>query len=839
LDGIEITDPALGVVQTDLILRDGSLPLAPGASLFYYYETLITYNLLNTAYVTAQPTDEFGTIFPGLDKVQDHDSAEVREESLNLQKSLLTPQAWFAIGDTATFSLRLTVPAGDTNNFVVTDNLPVGLVYVDGSQRVQSPVGFSSSKPPLFSWDSTTRKLVWDFGDVQQTVATGNLVITYDVRVENVISNQDGIVLSNNASLTYGDNQHIGPVEASLTVGEPNLYLEKTPQTTPVDLQAGDSLRYRVEFWNNGHTTAWQMDWRDVLPNPAGDDGLYLIRNASLTVVAGDVSKNGTSVPLTAGDLMITTTTATDDTIALPPFAMTPGSHFYVEFDCRLQDSVVAGSLLTNRTAVDYASQPIGSHIDGVRDCENSPCDDDIDTVLNNYGEEAVFTFEVKGKICIVKTLVDGDDRHTIGEVFSYNLRTWIIEGISPAVVVQDDIPTGLSLTAHRISFPSGISFSNPDYDMPLDNVYFVMGDVTNVVNGNSLDDWFDIELTVMVDNLMVNQDGRKEINTATLQWDGGADVTSNQIVTEVVEPDLRVRKTVFPAFQIPGGKVTYTIVVGHSSVSHSEAFDLVITDKLPTGTTLVSSSEINYGNEQELEFRREKLPQAEIWKITYTVVIDEQAATEILENRLNLKWASIPGATGEIHNGRIGRDCDKPDSLNNYCDDAVVPLNLLRPGIALVKTVYEGHDKGASCPGSKRIEVKAKASVTYCFRITNNGDTWLDHLSLSDPDMNIKLLDLTLCPGGKLPLAPGASVCYYYETTATKSLVNHAKACARPVDEQGSELPYDKDLCATDEAEIIVVDESIPTLDQWGFLLFMILAGWVGWRQRRRYQSC
>ncbi|MCK5915524.1 MAG: DUF11 domain-containing protein, partial [Deltaproteobacteria bacterium] len=352
---------------------------------------------------------------------------------------------------------------------------------------------------------------------------------------------------------------------------------------------------------------------------------------------------------LTSGDLIISTTTGNNDTIALPAFEMAAGGHFYVEFDCQLMNLVIADETLTNETAAAYASQAAGDDTTGVRDCATPPCDDDNAGVLNNYGESASHDFKVRAKISIVKTLVGGNDHFTIGEEFAYNLRTWVIEGVSPDVEVHDDIPVGLTLQSHQISTPGIgiISFSDPGYNTPSGNVEFNFGDVTNAVNADPTDDHFDVELTVKVDNIAANQDGATITNNAFVRWSAGPDENSQNVDISIIEPLLEVSKTVFPTIQTRGDLVTYTVIAQHATGSTSDAFDLVISDTLPAGLTFISSTETNSGSGQNLEFHKAAMLQSEQWKFTYTVRVDATASSGTLENSLELDWSSIPGADG------------------------------------------------------------------------------------------------------------------------------------------------------------------------------------------------
>ena len=74
-----INDADLGIDQSDMTLVSGSEPLAPGASLVYYYDSTISGDLLNTADTSGNPTEADGTDIPGLTDPTDDDTAEVDE----------------------------------------------------------------------------------------------------------------------------------------------------------------------------------------------------------------------------------------------------------------------------------------------------------------------------------------------------------------------------------------------------------------------------------------------------------------------------------------------------------------------------------------------------------------------------------------------------------------------------------------------------------------------------------------------------------------------------------------------------------------------------------------
>ena len=649
------------------------------------------------------------------------DNATVNVNTPTLTKAVLTPQTWYAIGDTETYQLTLGVPAGDTSNFVLTDVLPAGLTYVTGSQSVALPSGFTAvNNPPSFSWNSGTRTLTWDFGNIHKDAPAGTIVVTYDVQVENVIGNQDGTLLTNTATLSYGSGPSTIQDSASITVGEPNLYMEKTPQTSAAGLDAGDALRYRVEFWNNGHTTAYRVNWSDVLPT-----GLFQIQNTALTVVSGSVVQTGTASAITGTDLTVSTTANTNDTLSLPAFDMAAGAHFYVEFDCILMNTVVAGQTLTNATRASYNSQLSGT--DG-RDNSTNPgnVDDDDDSNLNNYEESASHSFDVDATINIVKTLPGGTDHFTIGEDFQYNLRTWIIEGISPSVVVSDTLPTGILYQSHSITTPQvgNPAFGNATYDTRIgtgQDVSFDFGDVSNTSDNNTANDYFDTELTVRVANISGNQNGDTRNNSATVSWGAGSDVNSGTVTITVTEPNLVITKTVNPASQALDDIVTFTITVSHSG-STADAYDVVVNDVLPAGLTYIDTTlppaDVTVSG-QNLEFRKTVITRTDgSWTFTYRARIDRDSTVgQTLTNNADVTWASLSGATGAADSGRNGDDCGAPTPLNDYCDaDSASVTPTTSAFIDAVKTVAltgDNNGDGIVNPGD---------TLTYTVTLTNTG---------------------------------------------------------------------------------------------------------------------
>jgi len=131
------------------------------------------------------------------------------------------------------------------------------------------------------------------------------------------------------------------------------------------------------------------------------------------------------------------------------------------------------------------------------------------------------------------------------------------------------------------------------------------------------------------------------------------------------------------------------------------------------------------------------------------------------------------------------GLDIPPTFSRPDFADVAVQQKN---PEIALKQTIYLGHDGGEGCNSSNRIEAISGQPLTYCFEITNTGDTFLDDLQFLVPMLSINIDDLVRL-SGSTPIAPAGTQLFYYETKAAGNLTTVARVQANPVDDKGNDL--------------------------------------------------
>ena len=131
--------------------------------------------------------------------------------------------------------------------------------------------------------------------------------------------------------------------------------------------------------------------------------------------------------------------------------------------------------------------------------------------------------------------------------------------------------------------------------------------------------------------------------------------------------------------------------------------------------------------------------------------------------------------------------------------DDDTAEVDEVAPAIGVDKTVYAGHDAGASCAGSESVAGVNGDAVTYCFAVTNTGDTDLADVAVDDADLGIDQGDMTVLSGDLSPVwRRRRSVELFYETTIDGDLVNTATVTARRPS-VGAD-PTDDDTAEVDE---------------------------------------
>ena len=131
-------------------------------------------------------------------------------------------------------------------------------------------------------------------------------------------------------------------------------------------------------------------------------------------------------------------------------------------------------------------------------------------------------------------------------------------------------------------------------------------------------------------------------------------------------------------------------------------------------------------------------------------------------------------------------------------------------PSVSVAKTVYLGHDAGAGCAGSELATGVNGDAVTYCFVVTNDGETTLSPVTVADADLGLTKADMTVLSGDLASMAPGDTATLYVESLIDGDLTNTATVTGAPVDAGGDPLPGGQPVTAEDTAAVDEVGPSV-----------------------------
>ena len=250
-----------------------------------------------------------------------------------------------------------------------------------------------------------------------------------------------------------------------------------------------------------------------------------------------------------------------------------------------------------------------------------------------------------------------------------------------------------------------------------------------------------------------------------------------------------------------PGATVTWTYLVTNTGNISFPLASVVVTDSQPGITpTIVTTSDANGDG---------FLAPGETW--LYQVTSKAQNLTSpspgtTIVGGCNPNPVSVPGSRPTYENiGQVTVPGATASDPSHYCNPPTT-------GIILQKTVYEGHNGGASCPGGEVVNAPVDTLITYCFTITNTSQTFLSSLVFTDTDLGLNLSNLTL-RSGSIPLAPGAALVYFYETTLQKNLINTAMVKATPTDSTGTPIPGASPVTAQDIAQVLTAPTALDLL--------------------------
>lgn len=416
-----------------------------------------------------------------------------------------------------------------------------------------------------------------------------------------------------NMAASYINGTQNGPFSSVVTVKilEPSMSVSKT--ALPASGDAGDTITYSLVFSNASgvnNTTAYDVLITDTIPSKmtASLGSMTVVQNPLACAVGQANTSSGNNVHITY------TSVPTGCTVS-------------VTYTATLNTTVTAAEVLANDVDLTYTSLPgpngttvnsTGSSTPGVTGATNGERDYALTTSAN----------VTVNPVLPVKSIVSTSALHTsesgtgtnanprllaIGEVIRYRLAVTIPEGTQSAFTITDTLPAGFTYAGNpTISFIddalmtlSAGDLSGADNDalpptfvLPLGHINVVSPPVVTFSLGDIINNDSDanaemvvIDFDVLVNNTANNNNTNLKNNTFTVTINSILRGTSNNIRARIVEPLLDIVKSANDSTWRYDQAVTFTLNVSHTAASAAEAFEIVVTDTIPSSLTYVPGS--------------------------------------------------------------------------------------------------------------------------------------------------------------------------------------------------------------------------------------------------------
>ena len=680
------------------------------------------------------------------------------------------------IGEIIRYRLVAELPEGTVNDLNLSDTLPVGLTFLDdgtskaafisnGGGVTATAVAISniSGNDPsvaavpsnLVVSDVPATTADFAFGTVVNSDNDDDaeyLVVEFNALVDNSAtgSNDAGENRDNLFEILNGAVPLVTSGSLQVRIAEPNISVNKVASPTAGD--AGDVITFTVVLANStGDNVSSAFDVR--LSDPL-DPRLVSFSVTSITPL----------LCASLGDVDSSTATLLDISFV----EMEPGCSVTVVYSSALGGTVAPGDLITNTATTAWTSlpgpngttiNPTGSSTPGLSGDDDGERDDsDGQGGTNDFTQNDTATVDVQNvqlnkAVTGTSQLSTGTsqfratlDDLTIGETVDFEIIATIPEGTTPQVLISDTMPwtngvmeiisatvvsVGTNLTT-VLTPPSPATLTDLQLsDGVNDSASFDFGQVVNSADGVSDEkDEIRVSVTGRLLDLTPNQSGDLLTNTALVQFGPGLNASSSAQV-DTVAPVLAIVKSGDITQGDAGDTVRFTLTINHPAASTADAFDVVLSDNLPAGLTLVAGTLTSVsglapdaliedvpGNGFSAGWVSFGLSGTSV--LSFEATIDPVVVpSEVITNTATVEWTSLPG------------DGDPDDRQGTASDDHGITIT--SPGLTKVITGTSEDDTGTGQFGPET-DLTIGEEVTYQFTVvlpegSPNGVTVTDQL--------------------------------------------------------------------------------------------------------------
>ena len=601
------------------------------------------------------------------------------------------------IGEVATFTTVLTVPAGVTPSSVVTDVLPANFAFVGCTSVTPSSFLLSSSiggfatacnpgTNPTVGAGGTP--VAFNLGTLTNTSGVAQTVtLVYRAVATNVVANVTGQSRVSVATFTYTNAAGAQTVSSTPAVGVSIVEPRPAVTTTaiPTTGEAGTTVAFTTTV-TRGTSTSDGFEALLTINVPAG-----------MTYVPASVLCAG--VQVTTGCSF----TGNTGTVTWATFTNT-ANVTTITYSATLNATVTPATVYTVTTPLSWTSMP-GSPAQAspfnALSFERTGVTTDPGLAANTYtatSSRAITTNSpAPSKLLVASSeATSAGNSLLIGEVVRYRLVATIPAGESPTVSITDVLPANLQFfddgTA-RIAFVSngaGMTTNNAALTacagglnvsgtattlaaipatsvtcvVPAGNLsggpfaagtdpVFTLGTITN--NDRDADvESVVIDLNALVLNVAANTTGTVIGNQARV-IDNGVTYTSTAFNQTVIQPTVTVVKSILSAPSQAGGAMVYQIVVTNTSAFSTydvRLLDTVSSQLIVDGHSITvgaaASSDASAGNVIDMTWNTMTAGQQVTVRIDAHV--DPLAPSGItIANSATGTWTSLPGASGTV----------------------------------------------------------------------------------------------------------------------------------------------------------------------------------------------
>ena len=447
------------------------------------------------------------------------------------------------VGENVTYNITVLLPVGKYNILKVTDTLPEGLKYIDGSIVVykgntQNKAVEGKDYTVTVNGNIVELTFASEFADEIIKEYGGKFQAFLNATVLNVNNNKAGAVKTNKAVLAWNTHESIS--DAAVGIVEPVIDITKNFNVDNVI--GGDVIYFDITVTNSGQSPLFNVTLSDDL-----SDLISKFVSGGINVTSGGA---------------VVTPTWDNNIVSINIAELGIGKSLTYRFTFKIREDVIIGSSYTNTAnAIGYSALSNG----------------------RNYTDAAKDSFTTKLPV-ITKWVVDssidnGRDKVTIGEKVIYGVNVTLPVGNYTKLVIKDTLPQGFEYIGAGAFYANGTKLVNgKDWTVNVNN-YDITITINNVHSSDFANGVLSINLTARPTIFdPSNKEGAVKVNNVELFLNDKTMGRSSAKVT-IVEPTADITKK-FNVTEVEGlDHVSFDVIVKNNG--KTPLFNVVIFDGL------------------------------------------------------------------------------------------------------------------------------------------------------------------------------------------------------------------------------------------------------------------